>query len=96
MVSEALIVRNQKRERWMKELSDASYRESSRFVVGFRETDFHLMVMNVLLICRNPSSTDLTRAIGCRLHGNWEIQDRALANSDVRAWLKLPSTPSSI
>ena len=24
------------------------------------------------LICRNPNSNDLTRAIGCRLHGDWE------------------------
>ena len=48
------------------------------------------------LICRNPSSDDLKRAIGCRLHGNWEIQDRALVNCDVRAWLKLPSTPSNM
>ncbi len=28
------------------------------------------------LICRNPKSNYLRRAIGCRLHGNWEIQDR--------------------
>ena len=38
----------------------------------------------------------LSRAIGCRLHGEWEIQDRALRNSDVRAWLKLPPTPPNI
>ena len=48
------------------------------------------------LICANPSSNDLRRAIGCRLHGNWEIQDYALANYDVRAWLRLPSISSSI
>ena len=48
------------------------------------------------LICRNPKSNDLERAIGCRLHGNWEIQDRALATCDVRAWLTLPPTPSNI
>jgi hypothetical protein len=48
------------------------------------------------LICHNPISNDLRRAIGCRLHGNWEIQDCALENWDVRAWLKLPSTPSNI
>ena len=48
------------------------------------------------LICRNPNSNDLKRTIGCRLHGNWEIQDRTLANFDVRAWLKLPSTPFNI
>jgi hypothetical protein len=48
------------------------------------------------LICRNPNSKDLKRAIGCRLHGNWEIQDRTLANCDVRAWLKLPSTPFNL
>jgi hypothetical protein len=48
------------------------------------------------LICRNPNSNDLRRAIGYRLHGDWEIQDRALMNFDVRAWLKLPSTPSHI
>ena len=45
------------------------------------------------LICRNPNSSELRRAIGFRLHGNWEIQDCALVNFDVRAWLKLPSTP---
>ena len=48
------------------------------------------------LICRNPKSSYLTRAIGCRLHGNWEIQDHSLVNFDVRAWLKLPSTPPNI
>jgi hypothetical protein len=48
------------------------------------------------LICRNQKSNDLRRAIGCRLHGNWEIQDHSLANCDVRAWLKLPSTPGNI
>jgi hypothetical protein len=48
------------------------------------------------LICRNPKSNDLRSAIGGRLHGNWEIRDRALVNYDVRAWLKLPSTPSNI
>ena len=48
------------------------------------------------LICRNPHSSELRRAIGCRLHGNWEIHDRALLNCDVRAWLKLPSTPSNV
>ncbi len=48
------------------------------------------------LICRNSNSTDLRRAIGCRLHGNWEIQDYALVNCDVRALLKLPSTPPNV
>jgi hypothetical protein len=48
------------------------------------------------LICRNPKSHDLRRAIGCRLHGNWEIQDRAAVKCEVRAWLKLPPTPSHI
>jgi hypothetical protein len=48
------------------------------------------------LICRNPSSDDLKRAIGCRLHGSWEMQDSTLVNFDVRAWLKLPSTPFNI
>jgi len=48
------------------------------------------------LICRNLNSNDLRRAIGCRLHGNWEIQDFAPVNCDVRAWLKLPSTPANI
>ena len=48
------------------------------------------------LICRNPKSNYLTRAIGCRLHGNWEIKDYLQANFEVRAWLKLPSTPSDI
>ena len=48
------------------------------------------------LLCRNPKSNDLSSAIGCRLHGEWEIQDRALLNSDVRAWLKLPPTPPNI
>jgi hypothetical protein len=46
------------------------------------------------LICHNPNSNDLRRAIGYRLRGNWEIQDHALMNFEVRAWLKLPSTPS--
>jgi len=45
------------------------------------------------LICHNPNSNEVTRAIGCRLHGNWQIQDRALTTCDVRAWLKLPSIP---
>jgi len=49
-----------------------------------------------VLICRNQNSNELRRAIGCRLHGNWEIEDSALVNCDVRAWLKLPSTPSDI
>lgn len=49
-----------------------------------------------VLICRNPKSDDLRRAIGCRLHGNWEIEDCALMNCDVRAGLKLPSTPSDL
>lgn len=48
------------------------------------------------LICGSPNSSDLRRAIGCRLHGNWEIQDCALANCDVRAWLRLPSISSPI
>ena len=48
------------------------------------------------LICRNPKSNYLTRAIGGRLHGKWEIQDGSLMNCDVRAWLKLPSTPCNI
>jgi hypothetical protein len=48
------------------------------------------------LICRDPSSNDLRRAIGCRLQGDWEIQDTALVECDVRAWLKLPSTPSDL
>ena len=48
------------------------------------------------LLCRSPQSSDLSRAIGCRRHGEWEIQDRALRNSDVRAWLRLPSTPSNV
>jgi hypothetical protein len=48
------------------------------------------------LICRSPTSNELKRAIGCRLHGKWEIEDCALATCDVRAWLKLPSTPSNI
>ena len=48
------------------------------------------------LICRNPNSNDLTRAIGCRLNGDWKIQDSALANCDVRAWLKLPTTPPGV
>jgi hypothetical protein len=47
------------------------------------------------LICSTPNSKELRRAIGCRLHGNWEIQDRALTTCEVRAWLKLPSTPST-
>ena len=49
-----------------------------------------------VFICRDPNSNELRRAIGCRLHGNWEFEDRALVNCDVCAWLKLPSTPSNI
>ncbi len=48
------------------------------------------------LICSSPNSNDLRRAIGYRFHGNWKIQDCALVNCDVRAWLKLPSTPSNV
>jgi hypothetical protein len=48
------------------------------------------------LICRNPNSKELRRTIGFRLHGNWEIQDGAMVNCDVRAWLKLPSTPPNM
>jgi hypothetical protein len=48
------------------------------------------------LIYGSPNSNDPRRAIGCRLHGNWKIQDYALANYDVRAWLRLPSISSSI
>ena len=48
------------------------------------------------LICRNLNSSDLRRAIGCRLQGSWVIQDCGLMNCDVRAWLKLPSTPSNV
>jgi hypothetical protein len=48
------------------------------------------------LICRNPNSNDLKRKIGCRLHGDWKIEDCAKVNWDVLAWLKLPSTPSSM
>ena len=48
------------------------------------------------LLCRNSLSNELRRAIGCRLHGEWEIQDRALMNSDVRAWLKLPPIPPNV
>ena len=48
------------------------------------------------LICRDLNSNELRRAIGYRLHGNWEIQDHSQVNFEVRAWLKLPSTPSNI
>jgi hypothetical protein len=48
------------------------------------------------LICCTPNSNELKRAIGCRLHGKWEIQDSALVMCDVRAWLKLPSTPFNL
>jgi len=48
------------------------------------------------LIYRDPNSNDLKRAIGCRLHGDWEIQDCAQVKCEVLAWLKLPSTPSDI
>ena len=48
------------------------------------------------LICRGPTSNDLKMTIGYRLHGIWQIQDCALVNYDVRAWLKLPSTPANI
>jgi hypothetical protein len=48
------------------------------------------------LICRDPNSNALRRAIGCRLHGNWEIEDCTLVRYVVLAWLKLPSTPANI
>lgn len=48
------------------------------------------------LIYRDPTSSDLRRAIGFRLHGNWEIQDCEPVKCNVLAWLKLPSTPSDI
>jgi len=48
------------------------------------------------LIYRDAKSNDLRRAIGCRLPGNWEIEHRALVKCDVRAWLKLPPTPSNV
>ena len=48
------------------------------------------------LICRDLNSNELRRAIGCRLHGNWEIEDCALVKCVVLAWLKLPLTPSNI
>jgi hypothetical protein len=48
------------------------------------------------LICRSRNSNDLRRTIGCRLHGNWEIHDQSMVSFDVRAWLKLPSTPGNI
>src|SRR5450432_3421739 len=41
------------------------------------------------LIYRDPTSNNLRRTIGCRLHGNWEIENCAPGNWDVRAWLKL-------
>ena len=47
------------------------------------------------LIYRDAKSNDLRRAIGYRLHGNWEI-DGAPVNCNVRAWLKLPPTPSDL
>jgi len=46
------------------------------------------------LICHNPKSNYLRIAIGCWPHGSWEIQDCAQVNCDVRAWFKVPSTPS--
>ena len=48
------------------------------------------------LIYRDPNSNGLKRAIGCRLHGNWELQDYEPVKCNVLAWLKLPSTPSDI
>ena len=48
------------------------------------------------LICRSRNSNDLRRTAGCRLLGNWEIQDQSMVNCEVRAWLKLPSTPGNI
>jgi hypothetical protein len=48
------------------------------------------------LIYRDPNSNNLKRAIGCRLHGSWEIQDCAPVECHVLAWLKLPSTPSDM
>ena len=49
-----------------------------------------------VLICRSRNSNNLRRTVGCRLHGNWEIQDQSMVNCEVRAWLKLPSTPGNI
>ena len=46
--------------------------------------------------CRSRNSNDLRRTVGRRLHGNWEIQDQSMVNCEVRAWLKLPSTPGNI
>jgi hypothetical protein len=55
--------------------------------------DGHECALSVVL----PDSCELRRAIGCRLNGNWKIQDSALARCDVRAWLELPvPTESSV
>ena len=48
------------------------------------------------LIYRDLKSNYLKRTIGCRLHGNWEIENCAPKNCDVRAWLKLPPIPSDL
>lgn len=48
------------------------------------------------LICLSPTPNDLRRALGCRLDGNWNMQNYALANYDVRARLRLPSISSFI
>ena len=49
------------------------------------------------LICRSRNSNDLRRTIGCRLHGNWEIQDQStgelrgpcMAKTSFNAWQHL-------
>jgi hypothetical protein len=45
---------------------------------------------------RDLNSSELKKAIGCRLHGNWEIDDCELVKCIVLAWLELPSIPSNI
>ena len=94
--SEALVARNQRHEKipGMSELVAEKTLVALSWVSVRDRLPFN--GHECVLICRNPNSNELRRAIGCRLHGNWEIEDCALVNCDVRAWLKLPSTPSDI
>jgi hypothetical protein len=40
------------------------------------------------LICRSRNSNDLRRTIGCRLHGNWEIQDQSMVSFECPCMAK--------
>jgi len=54
------------------------------------------MVTSVFLSAVTRIPMSLEERLGVGFMENWEIEDRALVNCDVRAWLKLPSTPSDI